>query len=104
MFSLTKTLVTSNPMTQLVFTLNAAAVTDIQKQIVARQEFVIAGDVTSVPEPSSWMMMLAGFAGLGLRATPRGQAPGRGYDGLSRFPRAFGGRRLRSACCVRTAL
>ena len=71
MFSLAKTLVTSNPMTQLVFTLNAAAVTDVQKQIVARQEFVIAGDVTSVPEPSTWIMMLAGFAGLGLLARRR---------------------------------
>jgi hypothetical protein len=60
---------TTNPLAQLTFALNSAAVTDIDAAIKARAEFAIAGQVeVPVPEPSTWIMMLAGFAGLGVVA------------------------------------
>ena len=59
-------------MAQLIFTLNAAAVTDIQAAITDRGVFAIAGQASApVPEPSTWVMMLAGFAGLGVVARRR---------------------------------
>jgi hypothetical protein len=61
----------SNAMAELMFTLNAAAVTEINAQIQAGGPFVVSGSVTDVPEPSTWVMMLAGFAGLGVLARRR---------------------------------
>jgi hypothetical protein len=61
----------SNAMAELMFTLNAAAVTEINAQIQDRGQFVVSGSVTDVPEPSTWVMMLAGFAGLGVFARRR---------------------------------
>jgi PEP-CTERM motif len=55
----------------LMFTLNAAATTEINTQIQAKGLFVVSGSVTDVPEPSTWVMMLAGFAGLGVVASRR---------------------------------
>jgi hypothetical protein len=55
----------------IVFTLNAAAVTQINKTAgVKNGTFAVSGDA-AVPEPSTWAMMLAGFAGLGLVAYRR---------------------------------
>ena len=56
-----------------MFTLNAAAVTDINTAIKDQGVFVIAGQASAapVPEPSTWVMMLAGFAGLGVVARRR---------------------------------
>jgi PEP-CTERM motif len=51
----------------LILTLNTSAVSDINAIIIAKKaEFAISGFVKPVPEPSTWIMMLAGFAGLGL--------------------------------------
>jgi len=61
----------SNSLSDLMFMLNAAAVTEINLQIQGRGMFVISGNVSDVPEPSTWVMMLAGFAGLGLVARRR---------------------------------
>ena len=61
----------TNAMAELMFTLNAAAVTEINAQIQAGGPFVVSGSVTDVPEPSTWVMMLAGFAGLGVLARRR---------------------------------
>jgi hypothetical protein len=56
----------------ITFALNAAAVEDINAAIAARETFVVAGAVGApVPEPSTWLMMLAGFAGLGVVARRR---------------------------------
>ena len=56
-----------------MFTLNAAAVSDINTAITEQGVFVVAGQVSaaSVPEPSTWVMLLAGFAGLGVVARRR---------------------------------
>jgi hypothetical protein len=56
----------------LMFTLNAAAVSDINTAIKNKTVFVVAGQAGApVPEPSTWVMMLAGFAGLGIVARRR---------------------------------
>jgi PEP-CTERM motif-containing protein len=63
---------TNNPMAQLVFLLQGSAVADINAAIAAKGVFVIAGEASApVPEPSTWVMMLAGFAGLGIAARRR---------------------------------
>jgi hypothetical protein len=66
---------TVNPLAELQFALstptNQAAVNELNAQIKAKGLFVISGSITSVPEPSTWVMMLAGFAGLGLVAGRR---------------------------------
>ena len=63
---------TNNPVAQLMFTLNAAAVNDINAAIKVKGVFAIAGQGSApVPEPSTWVMMLAGFAGLGIVARRR---------------------------------
>ena len=56
-----------------MFTLNAAAVSDINTAITDQGVFAVAGQVSAapVPEPSTWVMMLAGFAGLGVVARRR---------------------------------
>lgn len=67
---------TANPMAQLVFTLDGSAVTDINAAILNRTMFAIAGHAdlasetlaSSVPEPPTWILMLAGFAGLSVVA------------------------------------
>jgi hypothetical protein len=73
---------TSSTMGNLLFTLNTAAVTEINTQIQDKGQFVVSGSVTDVPEPSTWVMMLAGFAGLGVfarrRAARRRAAAGAG--------------------------
>jgi hypothetical protein len=62
----------SSPMSNLVFTLNSLAVKDINTAIKERAEFGIAGHVAApAPEPSTWLMMLAGFAGLGVLGARR---------------------------------
>jgi hypothetical protein len=57
----------------LLLTLNANAVTDINSVITSRKalKFAISGHADAVPEASTWIMMLAGFAGLGLAAYRR---------------------------------
>jgi hypothetical protein len=64
---------TKKTMSDLVFTLNLSAVEDINTAIEERGEFGIAGHVAPLvaPEPSTWLMMLAGFAGLGVAARRR---------------------------------
>jgi PEP-CTERM motif len=62
---------TGNSLAQLEFALNSNAVTDINTN---QAMFAIAGYVdppSSVPEPSTWVMTLAGFAGLGVVARHR---------------------------------
>ena len=59
-------------MAQLIFTLNAAAVSDINTAIADKAcLWSPAKSRASVPEPSTWVMLLAGFAGLGVVARRR---------------------------------
>jgi hypothetical protein len=59
-------------MSNLIFTLNSSAVSDIQSAIVNRGDFAVAGQVSAtVPEPSTWIMMMTGFAGLGIAGLRR---------------------------------
>jgi hypothetical protein len=63
---------TGNSLHNLVFSLNAAAVSNINAAIAEKKTQVAIGGVAlAVPEPSTWIMMLAGFAGLGLAAARR---------------------------------
>jgi PEP-CTERM motif len=64
---------TGNTVAQLIFALNAGAVTDINTAIKNQAAFVVAGhvDPAAAPEPSTWVMMLAGFVGLGVIARRR---------------------------------
>ena len=65
---------TTNTMTELMFVLNGSAVSDINAAIKSKAVFAVAGQVSaaaSVPEPSTWVMLLAGFAGLGVVARRR---------------------------------
>jgi hypothetical protein len=63
---------TGNPLHNIVFALNSAAVKDINAAIALKKNQVALGGVAlAVPEPSTWIMMLAGFAGLGLAAAGR---------------------------------
>lgn len=63
---------TTDPTAQLVFTLNGMALTDINAAIRSpTQLFAISGHADladAVPEPSTWILMLASFAGLGVLA------------------------------------
>ena len=70
-FQVAKT--TGSSVSELMFTLNAAAVSDINTGIQNKTVFVVAGQVSaaSVPEPSTWVMLLAGFAGVGVVARRR---------------------------------
>lgn len=62
----------SNPLAPLIFDLGGSALGDIEAAIANRQIFALAGQVSTVaPEPSTWVMMLAGFAGLGVVAHRR---------------------------------
>ncbi len=63
----------SGTITQLVFALNAAGVSDVNTAAKNRAMFAVAGyvDPPPVPEPSTWVMMLSGFAGLGFIARRR---------------------------------
>ena len=78
-FQVAKT--TGSSVSELMFTLNAAAVSDINTAIKSKTVFVVAGQVSAaaVPEPSTWVMLLAGSAGLGVvarrRAAKRRAAP-----------------------------
>ena len=64
---------TTDPFQPLVFTLNESAIGDINDAIQNRSVFAISGHaalpstvfVGSVPEPATWILMLAGFAALG---------------------------------------
>src|SRR5579863_1479676 len=59
-------------MQTLIFTLNAAAVHQINDEIRAKNKmFAVSGSAISVPEPSTWAMLLFGFAGLGFAAYRR---------------------------------
>ncbi len=64
---------TTNTMTELMFVLNGSAVSDINTAIKNKAVFAVAGQVSAaaVPEPSTWVMLLAGFAGLGVVARRR---------------------------------
>ena len=69
-FQVAKT--TGSSVSDLMFTLNAAAVSDINTAIKSKTVFVVAGQISAaVPEPSTWVMLLAGFAGLGVVARRR---------------------------------
>jgi hypothetical protein len=63
---------TTNPMAQLAFTLNPSAVSDINSAIQNRTfMFALSGHAdlaSSVPEPSTWVLAIAGFVGLGVVA------------------------------------
>ena len=70
-----------NSLHSLILTLNSAAVSDINAAILGKKmRFAISGHADPVPEPSTWIMMLAGFAGLGLAAYRRAAR------GRPRFP------------------
>jgi PEP-CTERM motif len=66
---------TSSPSTVLTFGLTGSALSDINTALAGQKNqkapFVIAGKVSPVPEPSTWVMILAGFAGLGVIARRR---------------------------------
>jgi hypothetical protein len=56
-----------NSLHALMFTLNAAAVSGVDAAILGKKTAIaISGTAVAVPEPSTWIVMLAGFAGLGL--------------------------------------
>ncbi len=63
---------TTDPFKPLVLTLNELAIKDINDAIQSRSVmFTISGHadlVSSVPEPSTWVLILAGFLGLGFAA------------------------------------
>jgi hypothetical protein len=65
----------TDPTAQLVFTLNGMALTDINAAIGSPTHlFAISGHAnlaSAVPEPSTWILMLGGFAGLGFAAFRR---------------------------------
>jgi PEP-CTERM motif len=57
---------------QLIFAFNDQGISDVQKAANQKATFAVAGYVDPpVPEPSTWIMMLAGFAGLGVIARRR---------------------------------
>lgn len=61
-----------NSLHSLMLTLNSAAVTQINAAILGKKtQFAISGHAGTVPELSTWIMMLAGFAGLALAACRR---------------------------------
>ena len=61
-----------NSLHALMFTLNAAAMSGVNAAILGKKTAIaISGAAVAVPEPSTWIMMLAGFAGLGLAACRR---------------------------------
>ncbi len=56
----------------LILTLNATAVNGINAAILGKKTAIaISGAAIPIPEPSTWIMMLAGFAGLSLAACQR---------------------------------
>jgi hypothetical protein len=62
----------SNSLHTLMFALNAAAVSGVDAAILGKKTAIaISGAAVAVPEPSTWIVMLAGFAGLGLAACRR---------------------------------
>jgi hypothetical protein len=63
----------ADPTAQIVFTLNGLALTDINDAVRSPTHlFAISGHADpAVPEPSTWVLMLAGFAGLGFAARRR---------------------------------
>jgi len=66
------TVSSGNSLHSLILTLNSAAVSEINAAILGRKtQIVIAGSAGAVPELSTWIMMLAGFAGLSLAASRR---------------------------------
>ena len=90
-----------NSLRTLMFMLNAAAVSGIDAAILGKKTAIaISGASVAVPEFSTWIMMLAGFAGLGLAACRRSrvtaQRPGHGggHEPPPRgcFARALSGR------------
>jgi PEP-CTERM motif len=65
-------LLSPNSLSQIIIALNEAAVNNLNNEIHGgNQQFLIAGKVAPIPEPSTWIMMLAGFAGLGFLARRR---------------------------------
>jgi hypothetical protein len=50
---------------------NNSAINDINSAIKNRTTFGVVGQVEPVPEPSTWIMMVAGFVGLGVVARRR---------------------------------
>jgi hypothetical protein len=62
----------ANSLSSLILTLNAGAVSEINALISAKKlQFAVSGHAVPVPEPSTWVAMLAGFAGLGFAAYRR---------------------------------
>ena len=82
---------TTDPFQPLVFTLDESAISDINDAIQNRSAmFTISGHadlVSSVPEPSTWLLILAGFLGLGFaaRRRPGAETPGFGLRRTQRF-------------------
>jgi len=82
---------TTDPFVPLALTLNESAIKDINDAIENRSVmFIISGhadSVSSVPEPSTWLLILAGFLGLGFAARRRPAIRGRGsvFVGRSAF-------------------
>lgn len=79
---------TTDPFQPLVFTLNESAINDINGAIQNRSAmFTISGHadlVSSVPEPSTWLLILAGFLGLGFAARRRPALKRRGSVSVRR--------------------
>ena len=82
-----------NSLHTLMSTLNAAAESGINAAILGKKTAIaISGAAIAVPEPSTWIMMLAGFAGLGLAAYRRVAGGRAGSGRISRRRVAFQGR------------
>jgi PEP-CTERM motif-containing protein len=58
-------IVSPNSMSEIVIALDGAAISALI-QAAPGAKFQITGSVAAVPEPSTWIMILAGFAGLGV--------------------------------------
>jgi hypothetical protein len=61
-----------NSLHSLMFSLNAAAVSGVNAAILGKKTAItISRAAIPIPEPSTWILMLAGFAALGLAAYRR---------------------------------
>jgi PEP-CTERM motif-containing protein len=54
---------------EIMIALNTSAVSALNEALLGDKQFLVSGSVSpAVPEPSTWVMMIAGFAGLGVVA------------------------------------
>jgi hypothetical protein len=74
---------THEPVGTVIMTLTEGTITNINELFVLLGPFIIAPPVPTVPEPSTWAMMLIGFAGLGFAAHRRSRKSVGGFAALA---------------------